>query len=146
MPDKQRIRRIFVVDDEPVIGLTLAMILCHHGFEATSFTNPTAALLAVQSEAPDLLLSDVVMPLLSGIELAIQVREYCPNCKVLLFSGQSAASNWAKAAPASGYVFEVLSKPVHPKELLQRIQSLIGGEPAASVQEGSREDVMERSA
>lgn len=143
MADGQKPCRVFVVDDEPVIGSTLAMILRHHGYDAASFTSPGAALLAVRSEAPDLLLSDVVMPLLSGIELAIQVREHCPNCKVLLFSGQSAASNWVKAAPTGG--FEVLSKPVHPKVLLQRIHSLIGSKPAASVFADLDEDLLERS-
>jgi len=79
--------RIFIVDDEHVITSTLAMILRNQGFEATSFTEPLDALEAALCEAPDLLISDVMMPRLSGIELAIEVRKHCPECKVLLFSG-----------------------------------------------------------
>jgi DNA-binding response OmpR family regulator len=61
---------IFVVDDEKVISDTLAVILRLNGFAATSFTNPLEALNYASSGSPDLLVSDVVMPELSGIDLA----------------------------------------------------------------------------
>jgi CheY-like chemotaxis protein len=76
---------VFVVDDERVISDTLAAILRLNGFAATSFTNPLDALDSAHSASPDLLLSDVAMPQLSGIELAIQIREKCPNCKICYF-------------------------------------------------------------
>ena len=82
--------------------------------------------------APDLLISDVVMPLLSGIELAIQLREVCPDCKVLLFSGQASTANMLEAARATGHDFEVLAKPVHPTDLLNRIRAVFDGVPAAA--------------
>jgi DNA-binding NtrC family response regulator len=63
-------------------------------------------------------------PLLSGIELAIQVREYCPDCKVLLFSGQAASAGLLETARANGYDFEFLLKPVHPSDLLATIRNL----------------------
>ena len=81
--------RIFVVDDEEIIATSLAMILQKSGFEATSFTHPLKALEASGSESPDLLISDVMMPELNGIDLAIRMKEICPECKVLLFSGQA---------------------------------------------------------
>lgn len=117
--------RVFVVDDETVIANTLGVILRQQGFEAHSFSLPLEALSAAREMAPDLLISDVVMPLLSGIELAIQLREVCPNCKVLLFSGQAATVSMLEAARASGHDFEVLSKPVHPADLLKKIRSVI---------------------
>jgi DNA-binding NtrC family response regulator len=64
------------------------------------------------------------MPLLSGIDLAIQVREHCPECKVLLFSGQAATASVLETARAEGYKFELLLKPVHPSDLLIRIRNL----------------------
>lgn len=125
--------RVFVVDDEDVIASTLAMILrLQGGFNARSFTKPLDALEAARLEAPDLLISDVVMPLLSGIELAIQVREHCPNCKVLLFSGQAATADMLETARAKGYDFELLLKPVHPSGLLTKIRNLT--EPISSLQ------------
>ena len=117
--------RVFVVDDEDIIASTLAMILrLQGGFHARSFTKPLDALEAARLEAPDLLISDGVMPLLSGIELAIQVRERCPDCKVLLFSGQAATTNMLETARANGYDFELLLKPVHPSDLLTKIRNL----------------------
>ena len=122
-PGKQP--RVFVVDDEDVIASTLAMILrLQGGFQARSFTKPLEALEAARREAPDLLISDVMMPLLSGIELAIQVREYCPDCKVLLFSGQATTASLLENARANGYDFELLLKPVHPSDLLEKIRNL----------------------
>jgi DNA-binding response OmpR family regulator len=117
--------RVFVVDDETVIANTLGVILRQQGFEAHSFNLPLEALSAAREMAPDLLISDVVMPLLSGIELAIQLRELCPNCKVLLFSGQAATASMLDSARASGHDFEVLAKPVHPADLLKRIRTVI---------------------
>jgi len=77
------VRSIFVVDDESVIATTLAIILQQTGFSATSFTNPLEALEAAGTEGPDLLLSDVMMPELSGVELAIRIKEKCPKCRIL---------------------------------------------------------------
>ena len=117
--------RVFVVDDEVVIAQTLGVILRQQGFEAHSFSLPLEALKAARDMAPDLLISDVVMPLLSGIELAIQLREICPNCKVLLFSGQAATVGMLEKARTSGHNFEVLAKPVHPADLLLKIRTAL---------------------
>jgi FixJ family two-component response regulator len=68
------------------------------------------------------LLSDVIMPVLTGIELAIQMRERCPNCKVLLISGHPATVGHLETARANGHDFQALAKPVHPAELLERIR------------------------
>jgi DNA-binding NtrC family response regulator len=125
-PSKQL--RIFVVDDEDVIASSLAMILRFQGgFHATSFTDPLKALQAVHAEVPDLLITDVVMPQMSGIDLAIQLSDICPDCKVLLFSGQAATADLLEAARSSGYKFELLLKPVHPADLLASIRALTGG-------------------
>ena len=94
--------RVFVVDDEDVIASTVAMIQrLEDGFQAGSFTSPLDALKAARLEAPNLLISDVVMPQLSGIELAIQVREHCAACKVLLSSGQAQTASLLETAPCS---------------------------------------------
>ncbi len=147
MPAVQKIRRVFVVDDEPTIASTLATILTNQGFHATSFSEPLEALRAIRSEAPDLLISDVVMPLLSGIDLATQVQEAWPDCKVLLFSGQALTIDFHESARKAGHHFEVLTKPVHPAELLQKIQSLADeGPPRPSLIGAPRKECVLRSA
>jgi len=67
-----------------------------------------------------------VMPMLNGIELAIQIRHVRPECKVLLFSGQADTQNLLEAAQTRGNHFEVLSKPVHPTDLLKKIKEQFG--------------------
>jgi CheY-like chemotaxis protein len=115
---------IFVVDDEPVIASSLAAILQMNGFSARFFTCPLEALAAARTESPDLVISDVAMPGISGIELAIKMRAQYPNCKILLFSGQAATSDLLEAARAQGHDFRLLQKPVHPSEFLFEIGQL----------------------
>jgi DNA-binding NtrC family response regulator len=132
MPEPRKLPRVFVVDDEHVIATSLAIILRQLGFEAKSFTEPLDAFSAANLEAPDLLISDVVMPVMSGIDLAIQMQERCPNCKVLLFSGQAATAGMLEQARANGHNFELLLKPVHPKDLLREIQKVTGDSQSLS--------------
>ncbi len=113
---------VFVVDDEPAIAFTLAAILKLNGYDARGFKNPLEALEEITIIRPDLLISDVVMPQLSGIDLAIRVKEQCPACKVLLFSGQAQTADLLEVARIQGHDFELLAKPIHPADLLARIK------------------------
>jgi CheY-like chemotaxis protein len=113
---------IFVVDDEQIIATTLTLILQNSGYLAQAFFNPLQALAAARLEAPDLVISDVVMPQLTGVELAIQIRAMCPSCKVILFSGQAQTGDLLSVARAQGHNFDLLSKPVHPVDLLRYIK------------------------
>lgn len=115
---------VFVVDDEELITRSLTQILRNEGFEVSPFTNPLKALANLKSAAPDLLISDVMMPELSGIELARATRKAVPDCRILLFSG--AADDLLRDAGADGIGFRLLHKPLHPSELLQEIEALPG--------------------
>jgi DNA-binding response OmpR family regulator len=121
------VESIFVIDDEPVIASSLAAILRVNGFSAKFFTCPLEALAAARSESPDLVISDVAMPGISGIDLAVQMRAQNPNCKILLFSGQAVTSDLLEGARAQGYDFRLLQKPVHPSEFLFEIGQLSTG-------------------
>jgi len=101
------------------------MILTQSGFTASAFEDPYRALeAAAAGPPPDLLISDVVMPGMSGIDLGVQFRRDYPSCKVLLFSGQAATADMLATAKQQGHEFEVLAKPVHPSDLLARLRSL----------------------
>jgi CheY-like chemotaxis protein len=117
--------QIFVVDDEPVIASTLATILQMNGFSAKFFTSPLEALTAARLKAPDLLISDVTMPGISGIDLAMKMRAQYPKCKILLFSGHPATVGLIKEARAQGHEFHLLLKPVPPAELLLEIGKMV---------------------
>jgi CheY-like chemotaxis protein len=114
--------RVFVVDDERVIASTLAAILSASGFEARAFYDAESALAACAVDSPDWIISDVVMPGMTGIDMAIQIRQRYRNCRVLLFSGQAATADLLDKAQASGHEFEVLLKPVHPTDLLAKLE------------------------
>jgi CheY-like chemotaxis protein len=116
--------RVYVVDDEQIITGTIAAILNQSGFDATPFTNPVEALDQTRSQAPNLLITDVVMPQMSGIDLAIQAKEICPSCKIVLFSGQAGTADLLQVARQRGHDFQVLSKPIHPTDLLLDIRNL----------------------
>lgn len=117
--------RVSVVDDEVLIASSFATVLCNQGFDASFFTEPLQAIQAARYYAPDLLISEASMPVLSGIELAIRVQKQCPNCKVLLLSGQPDTTELLTASGANGHTFEVLPKPIHPTALLREIQATL---------------------
>ena len=125
IPQKLPQRLVYVVDDEEIIASTLASILQKCGFEAASFSNPVRALDAIHSRPPDLLLSDVMMPEMTGIDLAVALRSRCPECKVLLLSGQAGTNNLLEEAQRKGYEFELLSKPVHPSVVIEKTRRLL---------------------
>lgn len=115
--------KVLVADDERVIADTLAMILNQSGFEARAAYSSEKALELVPEFKPDMLISDVIMGELNGIDAAIQIRAILPNIKILLFSGQAATADLLEKARAQGYEFEILAKPVHPQDLLTRLRS-----------------------
>lgn len=121
---QQHVSVVFVVDDEQIISQSLAIILRREGYDAFDFTNPLEALEQMKITPPDLLISDVMMPEISGIELAIRVAKKYPRCKILLFSGQAGTTDLMNEARAQGYRFQLLAKPVHPRQLLEEIAIL----------------------
>ena len=123
MPEK-RLPTVFVVDDLPVIVMTVVAILNESGFEATGFNGAADALQAAEAGCPDLLITDVSMPGMNGIELAIRFRSLYPNCKIVLFSGHAATGDLLESARGRGYDFMILAKPIHPKDLLAAITKL----------------------
>ncbi len=117
-------KRIFVVDDEKVIADTLAAILRRAGYEASAFYDAQSALAQVEDARPELVISDVVMPGMSGLDMAVLIRERNPECKVLLFSGQASTLNILEMVGRRGCDFELLAKPIHPTDLLARVASV----------------------
>lgn len=114
--------KVLVADDERVIADTLAIILNQSGFEATAVYSGEKAVEAARSLKPDMLISDVIMTGMTGIEAAIATREKMPNCKILLFSGQAATADLLEKARLEGHEFEILAKPVHPTDLLAKLR------------------------
>jgi len=122
MVEKAGKPKVLVVDDERVIADTLAMILNQSGFEARAAYSAEKALELGTTFTPDMLISDVIMADLNGIDAAIQFRGMLPKIKILLFSGQAATADLLEKARTRGYEFEILAKPVHPQDLLNKLR------------------------
>ncbi len=122
MPENQVRPRVLVVDDEKVIANTLAMILNQSGFEAQAVYSGEKAVELASTYQPDMLITDVIMADLNGIDAAIRIRALLPKIKILLFSGQAATADLLEKAREQGYEFEILAKPVHPQDLLTKLR------------------------
>jgi CheY-like chemotaxis protein len=112
---------VLVVDDEVVIADTLTTILSQHGMAVMTAYDGFGALEMARVVPPNLLLADVVMPGMSGIDLATQIKKEIPDCAILLFSGQAATEGLLAKAGKAWCDFEVLLKPIHPQKLMHLI-------------------------
>jgi DNA-binding NtrC family response regulator len=115
---------VLVVDDEPLIADTLVAILGKQNYVAVAAYNAEEALSIAQVIPPDYLITDVLMHRMSGIDLAISIKELIPHCKVLLFSGHANAIHLEDDPRCAAYDFPLLCKPLHPDLLLECIAAL----------------------
>ncbi len=116
--------RVLVVDDEQLIADTVVEILNGNGFEAVGVYSAAEAMEVAGTMRPDVLLSDVLMPRMTGIELAISIRGSLPETRIFLFSGQAATAQLMREAEAAGYRFELFPKPIHPDDLLAKLKQV----------------------
>jgi CheY-like chemotaxis protein len=114
--------RVLVVDDEMVIADTIVQILNYNGFVAQAAYSGAQAIEAARGFCPHLVLSDVMMPGVDGVEAAIAIREHCPDTRIVLFSGQAATAEILSRARKRGHTFQLLPKPIHPTELLKHLR------------------------
>jgi CheY-like chemotaxis protein len=120
--DDQVKPRILIVDDERLLADTTAAILRSAGFRTKTAYDGWEALETARSFHPDYLLTDVMMPLMNGIELAIAITKMLPSTKILLFSGQAGISDILQDGYSQGYEFPLLAKPVHPLRLIDALK------------------------
>ena|SRR5277367_142324 len=122
----RRRHRVFVVDEERILAELVAELLCKKGLEAHCFVQSIEALDVSRLSPPDLLVADVEISPLTGIDLAIKVRELAPGCKVLLFSTHAGTNGLLESARSARNDFILLFGPVRLAELLEQIYSAIG--------------------
>lgn len=118
--------RILVVDDEPSIRETLAMLLVSVGYEVAIAENGAAAVSQLNRTVPDLIVTDLNMPQMSGVELISHVRARYPSISIVAMSGDFRGD----AAPAGIIADRFYPKGQHPHNLLTTIASLIATNPA----------------
>jgi two-component system, OmpR family, response regulator MprA len=121
---------ILVVDDDPPIRRMLERTLVAEGYEVRTAADGGAALVEVEHAAPDLLVLDVAMPGLDGLEVCRRVRAKGLGLPVLLLTARDAVG--ARVAGLDAGADDYLVKPFAPEELLARMRALLrrGREPA----------------
>jgi CheY-like chemotaxis protein len=124
--------RILVVDDEKGIVETLTAILRMKGYGVDTASDGVAGYEKALLLRPDLVISDISMPKLNGIEMVINISAELPDTRILLFSGQAMTLELLEQARGRGYNFECLMKPFHPLDLLHKIEALLGPRAMAS--------------
>lgn len=122
--------RILLAEDEEAMRTYLARALENAGFSVVAVDRGTAAIPLLEREHFDLLLSDIVMPEMDGIELAQRCGEISPATKVIFITGFAAVTLKAsRDAPQA----KVLSKPFHLKDLVLEVQRVFDHPSQASV-------------
>jgi two-component system cell cycle response regulator CpdR len=122
--------RILLAEDEEAMRTYLARALENAGYEVIAVDRGTAALPLLEMGEFDLLLSDIVMPEMDGIELAQRCAEISPNTKVMFITGFAAVTLKAsREAPQA----KVLSKPFHLKDLVMEVERMFGQAAQISV-------------
>lgn len=117
-------RKVLIVDDDRLIADTLATIFQRAGYVSRAAYSAEAVLESASTWPPNLAILDVFLPGMNGIELARCLKKICPECHILLLSGQSATSDLLdaeKAPPA----WTALAKPAPPGELLALAAALL---------------------
>jgi DNA-binding NtrC family response regulator len=114
---------VLVVDDEQIIANTLVQILNLSGFDANAAYSGDKAIEVARLIQPEILISDVIMSGMTGIDASIQISRIVPGCRVILFSGQAATTDLLRKAAAQGFEFEIVAKPVHPRVLLNTLRN-----------------------
>jgi DNA-binding NtrC family response regulator len=124
MSEKSLPKRILIVDDEKNIADTLAMVFKIKGHESMAVYSAETAVETIETFEPDIVLSDVMMGKMTGVDLAIYLSKARPDCKVVLFSGQAATADLLREASRKGHEFRLLAKPIHPQKLIEDLAGL----------------------
>jgi DNA-binding NtrC family response regulator len=125
-----------VVDDEPIITETLAAILNSAGFAALTAFDGCSALDTALLIPPHVLVTDLAMPGLDGLDLAVRVTRAIPDCEVILFSGHASICDLAERMRSQDCDFATLIKPVHPAEMIDCIRQRLARRGCSKVPSG----------
>ena len=124
--------RVLVAEDDMAVQSFVCRALAHRGHEAVGVDDGLRALEALQEAEYDALLSDIVMPGMDGIALALKVARDYPDLPVLLMTGYSAERQ--RAHNLEELVFDVISKPFTLAQICDAVDDMLqGNAPAARV-------------
>ncbi|MXO95847.1 MULTISPECIES: cell cycle two-component system response regulator CpdR [Qipengyuania] len=123
-------QRILLAEDDDAMRTYLERALDNAGYVVDSVDRGTAAVPLLESKEYDLLLSDIVMPEMDGIELAQKCNEISPGTKVMFITGFAAVTLKASAEQPNA---KVLSKPFHLRDLVLEVERVLGSQVSAQL-------------
>lgn len=123
-------KRILLAEDEDAMRSYLGRALEKAGYEVVAVDRGTAAVPMLESQHFDLLLSDIVMPEMDGIELAQRCNELSPKTKVMFITGFAAVTLKASREQPTA---KVLSKPFHLRDIVLEVDRVFEDQAQASL-------------
>ena len=124
---EDKVKTVLVVDDDPRVRVALESILISHGYEVMTAADGRNALNIIAADKPTIVLADVNMPELEGIELLKSLRRLYPVIPVVIMSGDELGQKFLHAARLLGAT-DVLTKPFTPNELVAMLNRIDAGE------------------
>lgn len=115
--------KILVVDDEPEVGEAIADLLRAAGYEVEVSTDSLAAIGRIMAVSYDLIVSDIMMPGLTGLELLSMIKSHRPSPEVILVTGYSTRERAMEALEHGAFAF--IEKPVDAEGLLERVKQAL---------------------
>jgi DNA-binding NtrC family response regulator len=122
-PSEEAPQTILVVDDEAEVRALVREILTLHGYNVIDTGDPMEARRIVEAQPIHLLLTDVVMPIMNGLELAKRIEAASPTTKIVLMSGYSTAAVKGSSRP-------LISKPFRTNDLVSTIKQMLDSKSA----------------
>ncbi len=124
--DTSEFRRVvLVVDKEPAVADSLVAMLHRSGYAAIAAYDGKDALETALLVPPEVVIADIELPGMNGVELAITLKSAIPDCKILLLSEKETARELARSAGRGAQEFEVLSKPIKTSDLSAHVSACL---------------------
>lgn len=120
--------KILVIDDDPMVRNTISRILDRKGYDVVLAGDGRYGLKLFESEQPDLVITDIIMPEREGIETIRAIHKICPTAKIIAISGGGRVGNvdFLTLAAKLG-AREIIAKPFEPTELTASVSRCLGG-------------------
>lgn len=123
--------RVLIVEDEESILLSLEFLLRKEGYDVGSVRDGAAALRALEQQLPDLVLLDVMLPLIDGFEVCASIRANpaLRHTRIMLVTARGREAEIARGMALGADAY--LTKPFSTRELMEKVRTLLGVPPAA---------------
>ena len=124
MPEKGN---VLILDDDDFVRETICEVVEGFGYRIEAAKDGAAALAAIRKEPPDILITDIIMPGISGLEVIAEIRKNFPEVKIIAISGGGGAKGSDNLSEAAKLGSDwIIPKPIDIKELENVLKQLAG--------------------